>query len=79
MYEYRVVPVGDVRALRRHPNREVVEAGDTTDEAMQAALDDFASRGWKLHTALPSGRGTMLIFERLSPESAKRIMEAMTP
>lgn len=79
MYEYRVVPVGDVQALRRHPNREVVEAGATTGEAVQAALDDFASRGWKLHTILSSGRGAMLVFERLSPESAKRIMEAMTP
>jgi hypothetical protein len=76
MYEYAVVPVGDVRALRRRPHREVVEAGETTEEAVAAALTEFALQGWKLHSVVANG-GILLIFERITRESAQKMMAAL--
>ena len=81
MYEYRVVTVGDVRALRRRHTAasEVIEAGDSTEAAVQAALDNYASAGWKLHTCQIADRrnGTILVFERLTKASAERLAKAL--
>lgn len=77
MYEYEVVPVGSVRALKEDfDNIEDVGAVPLSD-AIQMALAFFAKDGWKLHTCHIEGDAATLVFERLTAESAKKLMAAL--
>ena len=70
MYEYKVVPLGDVRELRRgNPNRPVKEVDGDESDLLQQTLDAYAAEGWKLVTITQPGfRARMgyslCVFER---------------
>ena len=72
MYEYEVVPVRTVRALEEDFDK--VEDVPLED-AIKLALDFFAADGWKLHTC-HIGEGAILVFERVTKASAKKLMDA---
>jgi len=77
MYEYKVVPIG--RDLDKDYPAESIEFVEnaTLAEALQVACGSYAALGWKLLNSHVEGNSAILIFERVTPESAKRMMDAL--
>jgi hypothetical protein len=75
MYEYEVVPVRTVRALEEDFDKVEDVGAIPLEDAIKLALDFFAADGWKLHTC-HIGEGAILVFERVTKASAKKLMDA---
>ena len=76
MYEYEVVPVRTVRALEENFDKVEDVGAIPLEDAIKLALDFFAQDGWKLHTC-HIGDGAILVFERLTPESVRKLVSAL--
>ena len=64
MYEYKVVPVGDVRGLARRGRGHIQEVGESFEGTLQEALDYYAQEGWRLVAYQAERMEAFLIFER---------------
>jgi hypothetical protein len=64
MYEYKVVPMGDVRGLMRRGRGNIVEVGESFEGTLQEALDYYAQEGWRLVAYHSERLEALLIFER---------------
>lgn len=68
MYQYRVVPVGRLDTLaRRYGDEHVTNVGDdaSIEQAVETAIETWASEGWRLHTCQVFDKGrALLVFEK---------------
>lgn len=76
MYQYRTVSIGRLDTLsERFGGKHVTKVSEdaSIDEAIQSALDAWASEGWKLHTCHVFDKGrAMLIVERWDDRAVEK-------